>query len=691
MTSPSIQGPAPAAIDPLAAFTAGAFTAARHPVPLIATRFDVEIDSGLAIVATSRVFRNAEADTIEATITFPVPVHAVLFRLEARIGERVLQARAMRARDARATYEAAIDRGKSAVLHEEVLRGVHMLSLAHVPPGAEIAVSATWAITLTQAEGRSTLRIPLTVGDIYGRSPLADCDDFALGGPVQMADLSVRCRDAVATIAGRALDGGRTQVPLNAPIDIAVTGWHPAELSGRAADGSAATLRIEPSGVADAALDVALLIDHSGSMSSACDTDRLGLSKHGAVVASLAAAADRLGRTDMIDLWEFDDTCRHVAKATGGPNLRTLLPLLSGPQGGTEIGEALAQVARVPSGRDVLLVTDGKSHALDVHALARTGRRFAVVLVGADSLEANVGHLAALTGGEIFVSSGADLTAMLAAALASLRRAPAATGKTRPQAVTAARAGMTIGAAWRDAPAEDTRLGRAVAAMAASLVLPTLDSAGAAVLAEAEGLVTHLTSLVLVDEAGGVHQGVPATRKVALPRPLTSGRMFYEMEAPPAAARAYAAPRLSDAAHEARVRPSIGQMLRSFHIGGAALPPEPRAPMPARPAAPMPPVRTLADLAARIDWDDNPQGLSNGDLSRLESDVAHAVRNAAARAAIRKLAAALGLDPLVLMVALMARAASSQSRTAARLARTLLARKACTDTELDAAIAMPVN
>ena len=34
-----------------------------------------------------------------------------------------------------------------------------------------------------------------------------------------------------------------------------------------------------------------------------------------------------------------------------------------------------------------------------------------------------------------------------------------------------------------------------------------------------EGLVTHLTSLVLVDEAGAVQETVPAMRKIPLPTP----------------------------------------------------------------------------------------------------------------------------------------------------------------------------
>jgi hypothetical protein len=69
------------AIDPLDAFIARTQTEAngfsleqRRQMPLLATRFDVLIDSGLAVVTTLRIFRNAESQSIEATITFPVPV-----------------------------------------------------------------------------------------------------------------------------------------------------------------------------------------------------------------------------------------------------------------------------------------------------------------------------------------------------------------------------------------------------------------------------------------------------------------------------------------------------------------------------------------------------------------------------------------------------------------------------------------
>ena len=65
-------------IDPLSVFIAGGFARpqteangfslvdAPWPMPLVATRFDVLIDSGLAVVTTSRTFRNAESQSIEA-------------------------------------------------------------------------------------------------------------------------------------------------------------------------------------------------------------------------------------------------------------------------------------------------------------------------------------------------------------------------------------------------------------------------------------------------------------------------------------------------------------------------------------------------------------------------------------------------------------------------------------------------
>ena len=50
------------------------------------------IRGGLATVTTERTFRNSEKQSIEATMTFPVPVDATLCALSARIEGRTLNA-----------------------------------------------------------------------------------------------------------------------------------------------------------------------------------------------------------------------------------------------------------------------------------------------------------------------------------------------------------------------------------------------------------------------------------------------------------------------------------------------------------------------------------------------------------------------------------------------------------------------
>src|SRR5262245_2293328 len=118
----------------------------------------------------------------------------------------------------------------------------------------------------------------------------------------------------------------------------------------------------------------------------------------------LSEAADDLREGDRLHLWEFNDQPLDLGQVYA-KQWRAHIRKLSGPSGGTQIHRALEALLASGPG-DIILVTDGKSHALDVGKIARSGVRFTVVLIGEDSLEANVGHLAALTGGEIFVPDG---------------------------------------------------------------------------------------------------------------------------------------------------------------------------------------------------------------------------------------------------------------------------------------------
>lgn len=638
------------------------------PVPLIGTSFSVAIDAGLAVVKTMRRFRNAEPESIEVTMTFPVPLHASLFDLVARIGERRLQAQSRSRTEARDIYEGAIDEGRAAVLHEEVLRGVHQLSVAHVPSGAEITVEATWSMPLAAVPGGGVLHIPVTVGDIYGRSPLPDSDDLVQGSAVHEADLSVDCSDGIVALAGGKLSQGHARLRLDAPIRLTVTRWQSRTLRGIAADGRGVAIEVTPAAVGSLPLDVAILVDRSGSMGDAA-SGLLHLAraagpartKHEVVIAGLLEGAAATGPQDRIDLWEFGS----AASPVPGNGLASALGSLSPPDGGTEIGEAIRTVLSGRTTRDVFLITDGKSHALDVHGAAMSGRRFHVVLIGEDSLEAHVGHLATLTGGQVFIAAGLEAGGMIRQAIDAMRL-PHAVWTPITGALTdveAMVAGMQVKAAWYERPDADAGpWSRATAAVAASLALPRLTKDAAAVLAEAEGLVTHLTSLVLVDEAGEAQARLPAQRRIQMMKPRTSAPIA---SVDLSAAALDLSVEISASPMEGLERPAVLRGQSEVHFSAARV---------FRTAGPSP----LAACQGRVDWAAQPEALRRGDLSQLPEQVAEAVRAAAANSEVVSLAAELDVPTSVLVLALLADSESPNDRSAARFARAVLGKAAKT-------------
>jgi hypothetical protein len=349
-----------------------------------------------------------------------------------------------------------------------------------------------------------------------------------------------------------------------------------------------------------------------------------------------------------------------VADVTGD-RFGSVLARLGRPAGGTETGAAIAAVLADAVTRDVLLITDGKSHALDVQAAARSGRRFNVVLVGEDALEAHVGYLAALTGGEIILVTDDGETA-LSRAFRALRRAhvapPPITGA--PVVAEARLGGMLVRAMWAppgpagESPADvNDRFGRAAAAAAAAMAIPRMSEQEATALAEAEGIVCHLTSLVMVDEEGEAQQGIPAQRKIPAMAPRT-GMPYAVMECPP-----LFAPRLSTGVFDAAFacESSLDDLVFAF---------------PTSPDAGATP--GLRDLARGVDWSHDPERLRTGDLSGLPEEVKAALERVAAQCLeVISLAGSLGKPPIVVALALLALSVP-RNRNAARVARAILAK-----------------
>ena len=651
-------------VDPLASWMATRERPAATLLPLMGIRYDIDILGGLAVVRTARTFQHREEDSLEAILVFPVPLRAALFALEVEIDGRRLRARARSREEAREDYEEAIDAGKTAVLHEEVLRGVHMLSVGHLPPNKRVEVVTQWAMPLVWHDGDALLRVPLTVGEIYGDPKLPETDAPTHAPLSARARLQVSCPGARVWLDGRRVDGEIIEIPIDTPIELRVERWRPQTATGRSADGRAVVLEAAPEPRGEGALDLAILVDHSGSMEECVEGGAVGLTKHQSVRRALSRMASALRPGDRVELWQFDDRCERIGatwepfgvgdRGEDGPAARMarLVNALDGPRGGTELGRALARVIAESRCRDLLVLTDGKSWALDVEALARQGKRICAVLVGEDSLEAMIGHLAALTGGGLHLAFRGAVHAALEQALGLLRRQhrpPLVEGA--PERLDVVVDGVRFRARWGEVVSDGERswAERAVAALAAALALPGLNSVQARELALAEGLVTHQTSLVLVDEAGAIQEGLPRTVKIPLATPRTGAPEFPLLrEARLMRSIARMPSKLMERAYEAHAHL---EQDRIFFAGRK---------------------RAVRPSGGILDWSRTSK-LARGDLSDLHPLLAATIRRLARLDEVEALARRLGIDPVLLVLLAIARIdAKKGQRNAQRFLRRLL-------------------
>ena len=530
-------------IDPIAALVNEAReNAGAHPVALVAMDIGVTLTGGLAVVETKRSFRNDEKAAIEALLSLPVPVHAAFFGLTAKIDGRILKGIAQAREEARETYEEAVSEGKTAVLHEELLRGVHALSVGNLAPGGTIEVTTRWADTLRSAAAScGRLRIPMTVGDVYGIAPLPETDELTHGKGLKNVSLRIRHDAGAIRLATGALRASRDGVlageaPANAPIDIEVEGWKPGALKSKAWDGRNVSLHIDEVESGKEPVHAAVLVDHSGSMSFRCEGDsEQYVSTHEAVRSGLHALTEELRETDRLSLWEFDNTCNPVDRG-----------------------------------------------------LAASPGAFAKAIE--------------------------------------------------------------------------------------KLTLPSLSEATARKLAVGESLVTHLTSLVLVDEEGPLQEGLPVTRKVDLPTPRTFGDVAYGLVAPNACHSIILPTDESD--RDPILRSSLPPPDAICDLA----PPSPDLPESEREEQCERQAENLYTVTHWIDWKKEGSALAACNLNGLEPAVAASIRALADRKDIRETAAEWGIDPVRLALALVAawaaeRAAGwdeSTERHANRVRRSLL-------------------
>ena len=659
--------PAAMARDPLVSFLSD-HVAPQRKIALLSAAIDVEIRHGMAMITTTRLFRNEADKSLEATLYFPLPVQAVLFSLEARIGERDLAAYAFRRACSSDTRKVVLELDRTAVFHEELLKGIHKLSAGVIAPGEEVEVVLRCATTLPIEGNRGRLRIPTTLGDVYARPPVPDFDMPVRALRGARADLHIQCVGGRVSLAGGDLNQGHAVVALDMPIDLEVADLVFETLTGLAAKNRAVRravrLTITPTETVSRPLDLALLVDRSGSMEAPADPETAS-TRHDIAMAALAALAVEMRPGDAVDAWQFSRYVDWIGRAAGetpGAMLQELLGEFDHPQGGTWSGSAIQKV--IGAGyRDVLVVTDGMERSVGLYGLAGTGCRVTVLLIGEDSLSQDMPHLAALTGGDIFIANGTDIEQSLRATVAGLRRAssgPEADGSFR---VT--RHGADIDLSWGGGEAQNTPFGRAVAALAAHFLLPLLDGDEAEDLAVAEGLVSDETILVLLDKAQPVYE-----------RWMLARMSPEELARPPDRSAAWRDIRM--ARLEAEIHARRREPRRSYgYPGPFAVEREEHFPL----TGDLLFDENLQAIGRKIDWAIAPRRLLDGDLSELEQDLAAILERLASDPRVTTEADRLSLTPILLAVGLVARAVSPGERSAAKVEKRLLGNQEVLGTE----------
>ena len=96
-----------------------------------------------------------------------------------------------------------------------------MLSVGHIAPDTDIHVTLRFAMLASAVDGQLHLRIPLTVGDVYGRSGLADADELTHAPSQLHGSLSITGEAAGLTLHGAELAGSVDRLAISLVAAIA--------------------------------------------------------------------------------------------------------------------------------------------------------------------------------------------------------------------------------------------------------------------------------------------------------------------------------------------------------------------------------------------------------------------------------------------------------------------------------------
>ncbi len=140
-------------------------------LPLKSTSVKAAIAGVIADVKVVQVYRNTGQKPIEAVYVFPGSTRAAVHGLKMTIGTRTIEAQIQERDQARATYEAAKQEGRTASLLEQQRPNVFQMNVANILPGDTVKVELDYSELLRPEEGTYRFVYPTVVGPRYAGVP----------------------------------------------------------------------------------------------------------------------------------------------------------------------------------------------------------------------------------------------------------------------------------------------------------------------------------------------------------------------------------------------------------------------------------------------------------------------------------------------------------------------------------------
>ena len=403
-------------------------------LPLISTRFDLDIEGLLARLTVRQRYVNHESSPIEAIFTFPMTMDATLLDLQVIRNDRTLRGVVQARNVARERYEAGIDAGHTSILLELGTADSYTANVGNLAPGESLELILSYGLLLRPQNGGLRVQIPTTIAPRYGLSPLEPqaqpIASLLVQHPCQLG-MTVGGEFTAARLTSPShslrVEAARDGSPMRATIDDALLDrdivlcfenlptLEPVAYAASYGTGTSLLMFLPSMGGSDfrpLTRDIVILVDCSGSMAG--DSIRL-------VREALRDIVPLLREKDRVELVRFGST---IHPLFGGLKtlddqrhglIRAQVDALDADLGGTELGAAVLHALSVlgPAGersRSIFVLTDGQVDGQDLEVLAeqatRTGVSIHAVGIGAAAVESAIRALTQGSGVPEYVFPG---------------------------------------------------------------------------------------------------------------------------------------------------------------------------------------------------------------------------------------------------------------------------------------------